>query len=111
VNCLEWNQAGNLLVSGSDDLKINIWNPFQKSLLQTVQTKHHNNIFSIKFVPGTNDSIIASAAADSEIYVYDINKNVYLHEIHSHRNRVKRLATAQSVPFLFWSCGEDGLVL
>ena len=82
-------------------------------------------------MPGTNDSLVASAAADrvrifynnfifinliillfkKDIYVYDINKDININEIHSHQNRVKRLATAQNEPFLFWSCGEDGLVL
>ena len=65
----------------------------------------------MKFLPGTNDSLIASAAADREIYVYDLNKSCYLNEIHAHQNRVKRLATAQDLPFLFWSCAEDGLIL
>jgi len=43
--------------------------------------------------------------------VYDVNKNLKLNEIHAHQGRVKRLETSKEEPFLFWSCGEDGLVL
>lgn len=111
VNCLEWNQSGTLLASGSDDLKLNIWNPFQQKLVKSIDTKHRSNIFSVKFLMGTNDSLIASGAADRNIYVYDLNKNLYLNEIHSHQNRVKRLATANDIPFIFWSCSEDGQIL
>ena len=100
-----------MLASGSDDLKVNIWDPYKQKLLKSVNTKHRGNIFSVRFIPGTSDSLIASAAADCNIFVHDLNKNLYLHEIYAHSNRVKKLATCQSIPFLFWSCGEDGLVL
>ena len=59
----------------------------------------------------TSDSLIASGAADRDIYVYDVNKNLNINEIHAHQNRVKRLETVADIPFIFWSCGEDGLVL
>ena len=100
-----------MLASGSDDLKIKLWNPFRNKLLNSIDTKHRGNIFSVKLLPFTNDSLVASGAADRDIYVYDVNKNMCLNEIHAHQNRVKRLETAQDTPFLFWSCGEDGLVL
>ena len=56
------------------------------------------NIFGVRFLPSTNDSLIASCAADRDIYVYDLNKNQNLNEIHAHQNRVKRLVTAQDLP-------------
>jgi WD and tetratricopeptide repeats protein 1 len=100
-----------LLASGSDDLRIIVWDPFKRKEITRVETKHRGNIFGIKYLPFTNDSLLASGAADRDIYVNDMNKNVNLYEIHAHQNRVKRLETAPNVPFLFWSCGEDGLVL
>lgn len=111
MNCLEWNQAGTILASGSDDLRIILWDPFKQKQLQKIETKHRGNIFGVKFLPGTNDAFLASAAADRDIYVYDVNKNIIINEIHSHLNRVKRIETAQDTPFLFWSCAEDGFVL
>lgn len=111
VNCIEWNQEGNVLASGSDDLKLCLWNPFSKKLLTKLDTKHRGNIFSVKFLPFSNDNILISSAADRVIYVHDVNTKSVLHELRSHRNRVKRLAVANDTPHLFWSSGEDGFIL
>ena len=93
---------------------------------EVIATKHRGNIFGVKFLPHTHDTLIASCAADRNIFVYDINPSSRpfqnnhqpqgdlpppLHSIQSHIGRVKRLETSQSEPFLLWSCGEDGLVL
>ena len=111
VNCIEWNQEGSLLASGSDDLKIKLWDPFRQKLITTLNTNHRGNIFSVKYLPFTNDNIIASSAADSVIYVHDVNSKSILQEIHAHSNRVKRLEVSKDTPYLFWSSGEDGFVL
>jgi WD and tetratricopeptide repeat-containing protein 1 len=79
--------------------------------MTSISTKHRSNIFSVKFLPGTNDSLIASGAADRAILVYDLNKQSCLNELYIHQNRVKKIVTANNEPFLFWSCGEDGLIL
>lgn len=85
--------------------------PFRKRLLNTIHTKHRGNIFSVKFFPSSNESLVASAAADRDIYVYDVNKNACVHELHAHHGRVKRLETCIDSPTLIWSCGEDGYIL
>ena len=39
VNCLEWNRSGTILASGSDDLSVILWDPFQgKFMLSLVRT-------------------------------------------------------------------------
>ena len=70
VNCLEWSRRGTVLASGSDDLRINLWDPFQRKLLSSFQTKHTGNIFSVKFVGPSDDGsgIVVSAAADHKIF-------------------------------------------
>ena len=71
-----------------------------------------SNFFqSKKFIPFTNDNKIVSSAADSVIYIHDVNSQSILHELHAHKNRVKRLEVANDTPNLFWSSGEDGFVL
>lgn len=124
------------MASGSDDLNINIWEPFKyreyeqneqntrRLLSNCIPTKHRGNIFGVKFLPHTQDALIVSCAADRDIFIYDINQSsrslasartgdlpTPVHSIHSHTNRVKRLETSQTEPFLFWSCGEDGVVI
>lgn len=73
--------------------KICIWDPFREKLIEKLDTKHRGNIFGLKFLPYTNDSLLVSCAADRDIYVHDLNRNQPLNEIHAHQNRVKRLVT------------------
>lgn len=109
VNCLQWTSDGRILASGSDDTNVIIWDPFKHKQLQVVPTNHIGNIFSVKFL-GTNNSIIATAAGDCRVLVQSIQDALIL-DCNCHKNRVKRLATSPIEPTLFWSAGEDGLVM
>ncbi|CAG2110116.1 unnamed protein product [Medioppia subpectinata] len=111
VNCLEWNQRGSLLASGSDDQQIMIWDPFRHKLLHSLQSGHQGNIFSVKFIPKTDDNMVCSGAADCRVRVHDITGSETTLVCCCHLGRVKRLAVAPNVPHLFWSAAEDGLVL
>lgn len=111
VNCLEWNSCGSVLASGSDDVSIILWDPFKHKLLTKYKTGHQGNIFSVKFLPESNDSLLVSGAADSKIQVHDINRSETTHVFSHHTGRVKRIATAKNVPFMFWSAAEDGSVM
>ena len=73
VNCLEWNYDGSLLASGSDDLSVIIWDPLKCRKLIKIRTGHAGNIFSVKFMPETNDNLIVTGAADFKIRVHDLN--------------------------------------
>jgi len=68
VNALAWNSNGSLLISGSDDLRINIWNYSSRKLLHSIDTGHTANIFCTKFVPETSDELVVSGAGDAEVY-------------------------------------------
>ncbi|XP_045467940.1 WD and tetratricopeptide repeats protein 1-like isoform X1 [Harmonia axyridis] len=114
VNCLQWSADGRHLASGSDDTNIIYWDPFHHKKLQVIPTPHVGNIFSVKFLD-SNDSIIATAAGDCKVIVQNVHeavsKEVPLLQCSCHIGRVKRLATCPDQPMLFWSAGEDGLVL
>lgn len=59
-------------------------------------------------------SLIATGAGDGKIFVQGVNteaKHAPLMDCTCHVSRVKRLAMAPDQPLLFWSAGEDGLVL
>lgn len=113
VNCLEWNSTGKILASGSDDLHIVLWDPFRKRRILKFLTPHHGNIFSVKFLPCSGDGLLASGAADGQLFAYDIKQAdaVPIWKCHCHHSRVKRLATAPETPCVFWSVGEDGNVM
>ncbi|XP_043265307.1 WD and tetratricopeptide repeats protein 1-like isoform X2 [Colletes gigas] len=111
VNCLEWNESGQILASASDDMNIILWDPFRYEKKLVLRTGHHGNIFSVKFMPKSNDSILVSGAGDSEVRVRDLTLLEPILICNCHYGRVKRIATASTVPFLFWSAAEDGLIL
>ena len=49
VNCIEWNQEGTILASGSDDFHVRLWDPFRKKRLADIDTGHQQGfIFSVK---------------------------------------------------------------
>lgn len=127
VNALSWSKSGRLLASGSDDRVINIhsylpeYSNNQFDLATQIDTGHTRNIFSVKFMPHSNDRTIVSAAGDSQIRVFDIERaNVFegtrarlsqnqanCKVFRSHSAAAKRIVTEAS-PFYFLSCAEDG---
>ena len=101
----------SLLASGSDDVQIIIWDPFRQRRLKCLQSGHQGNIFSVKFIPDSNDNILCSGAADCKVRVHDLNSCETTLSCCCHMGRVKRLAVANNSPSMFWSGAEDGLVL
>jgi hypothetical protein len=98
-------------VSTFFQFQVMIWDPFQGKRVHNLETAHRGNIFSVKFLPMCNNATLVTGAADSKIFVFDINR----HETptlrcNCHKSRVKRLATAADQPFMFWSAAEDGHV-
>ncbi|KIW08632.1 uncharacterized protein PV09_00588 [Verruconis gallopava] len=127
VNALSWSKSGRLLASGSDDRVINIYSYLpdyanaQFDLSTQIDTGHTRNIFSVKFMPHSNDRTIVSAAGDAQIRVFDIERAAVFDGtrarlsqnqanckvFRSHSAAVKRIVTEAS-PFYFLSCAEDG---
>lgn len=73
-----WSKSGRLLASGSDDQHLNIhtYQPedstSQFALSTTIATGHTANIFSVKFMPHSNDRTLITAAGDHEVRIFDI---------------------------------------
>lgn len=73
-----WSRSGRLLASGSDDTYLNIYSyqpdsstaPF--ALGTTIATGHSANIFSVKFMPHSNDQTLVTCAGDWEVRVFDV---------------------------------------
>ncbi|KAF2095638.1 wd and tetratricopeptide repeat protein [Rhizodiscina lignyota] len=144
VNALSWSKSGTLLASGSDDTRIHIHSYLpdgstsQFNLATSIVTGHTQNIFSVKFMPHSNDRTIVSVAGDATVRIFDVeysrnratagsssrsprdgavweNTN-HLSEgdtnakvFRSHGDRVKRIVT-ESSPYFFLTCSEDGEV-
>ncbi|XP_015113743.1 WD and tetratricopeptide repeats protein 1 [Diachasma alloeum] len=111
VNCLEWNKTGEMLASASDDMHLILWDPFRYHKKLVVHTGHNGNIFSVKFMPESNDSILVTGAGDNGVRVHDVSISNTIFICTCHTGRVKRIATLENVPSVFWSAAEDGLIL
>lgn len=112
VNCLEWNKSGNLLASGSDDRSVIIWDPFNGTKKTIVKTGHEGNIFSVKYMPETSDTLLATCAADCSVKLINLYSDEFMMNCNKcHSERVKRLAVHPNEPNLLWSAGEDGLIM
>lgn len=110
VNCLEWDSKGRYLASASDDFQVILWDPFLYKKLQVIPSGHHGNIFSVKFMPESNDNTIITGAGDYEVRVHNIVCKETTRVCLCHGGRVKRLATSVDSPDIFWSAAEDGII-
>ncbi|XP_030455167.1 protein ALTERED SEED GERMINATION 2 isoform X1 [Syzygium oleosum] len=118
VNAIAWNSSGSLLISGSDDTRINIWSYSGRKLLHSIDTGHSANIFCTKFVPETSDELVVSGAGDAEVRLFNLSRldgkgteeNAILPSalFQCHTRRVKKLAVEVGNPNVVWSASEDG---
>ncbi|KAK2445509.1 Transducin/WD40 repeat superfamily protein [Trifolium repens] len=118
VNAIAWNSTGSLLISGSDDTRMNIWSYSGQKLLHSIDTGHTANIFCTKFIPETSDDLVASGAGDAEVRLFNRSRisGNGLNDIpivpsalyQCHTRRVKKLAVETGNPNVVWSASEDG---
>eukprot|EP00258_Populus_trichocarpa_P033781 XP_024449800.1 WD and tetratricopeptide repeats protein 1 [Populus trichocarpa] len=118
VNSIAWNSKGSLLISGSDDIRVNIWSYTGRKLLLSIDTGHSANIFCTKLVPETSDELVVSGAGDAEVCLFnfshlsgrgpDDNSIAPSALYQCHTRRVKTLAVEVGNPNVVWSASEDG---
>ena len=65
VNTIQFDTTGNLLLSGSDDKMLKIFDPKRKrdsnsALIWSFQTQHFSNIFSASFLKGCTYAVSCS---------------------------------------------------
>ncbi|KAK2518250.1 Dcaf8 [Columba guinea] len=86
VNTLHFNQRGTWLASGSDDLKVVVWDWLRRRPVLDFESGHKSNVFQAKFLPNSGDSTLAMCARDGQ------------------------LALEPDSPCTFLSAGEDAVV-
>ena len=67
VNTITWNESGHYILSGSDDHRLIVTEPYTKRVMVDLLTSHRANIFSAKFLPGASDKKIVSCAGDGTL--------------------------------------------
>ncbi|KAL6649722.1 hypothetical protein ACP70R_013946 [Stipagrostis hirtigluma subsp. patula] len=112
VNTVSFNPAGDLLVSGSDDTNIILWDWFAKTKKLVYPSGHQENVFHARVMPFTDDSTIVTVAADGQVRVGELKEDgeVTTKQIGEHDSRVHKMALEPGSPYIFYTCGEDGLV-
>lgn len=67
VNTVSFNGDGDILVSGSDDKRVILWDWETGSIKLSFNSGHNNNIFQAKIMPGTDERTIVTCAADGQV--------------------------------------------
>ncbi|XP_015769434.1 PREDICTED: DDB1- and CUL4-associated factor 6-like [Acropora digitifera] len=112
VNSIAWNENGELLLSGADDYKLNIYRPANRKLVHSIRSGHRANIFSAKFLPCSGDRWIVSCAGNGMIHFTDLNRESTYGQFpfDCHAGTTYEVITTPGDPNTFLSCGEDGTV-
>ncbi|XP_024989367.1 DDB1- and CUL4-associated factor 8-like, partial [Cynara cardunculus var. scolymus] len=112
VNTVSFNADGDILVSGSDDRRVILWDWETGNVRLSFHSGHNNNIFQAKIMPGTDDRSIVTCAADGQVRHAMISERGEVEPklLGKHQGRAHKLANEPGSPHIFYTCGEDGLV-
>jgi DDB1- and CUL4-associated factor 6 len=127
VNSIVWNESGDKILSGSDDQKLVITNPFNSKVHVKYTTVHRSNIFSAKFLPQGDNRIVSCSGNGSVLYTDLESVPLTLDEktltggsfrasveeanyFNCHTGTAYEVITIPCESNSFMSCGEDGTV-
>lgn len=112
VNTVSFNGSGSLLLSGSDDMTVVLWNWESGKPVTRLHTGHENNVLHAQFMPFSDDRSIVTSGADGEVRYLQIQEGgrMVVDRIVEMEYPVHRLAVEPGSPHTFYSCGEDGSV-
>ncbi|KAK2974306.1 hypothetical protein RJ640_026867 [Escallonia rubra] len=112
VNAVSFNADGEILVSGSDDRRVTLWDWQMGRVKLSFHSGHSNNVFQAKIMPYTEDRTIVTCAADGQVRRAQIPERgqVETKLLGKHQGRVHKLAIEPGSPYIFYTCGEDGVV-
>ena len=68
-----FSAAGNLLASGSDDLKVIIWDWSHQRPALVFDSGHRNNVFQAKFLPYSGDCHVVTCARDGQVRLAELS--------------------------------------
>lgn len=118
VNCLNFCTSGELLASGSDDLRIIIWDWARKRSLCVANSGHQANVFQVKFLEhgryaNRNSLSLISSARDGEVRLTTFNPSGSSRSraIIRHNRPVHKLSIPDQCPNEVLTAAEDAQVV
>ncbi|KAK6144486.1 hypothetical protein DH2020_021306 [Rehmannia glutinosa] len=111
VNTVAFTSTGEILLSGSNDLQIMLWDWATEKLICSYPFGHFLEILQARFMPLTDDCKIVTSSADCQVRLIMLkNGSVETKKLSEHEGSVHSLAVEPGNPYVFYSCGEDGFV-
>ncbi|KAL9891292.1 uncharacterized protein ACN427_009896 [Glossina fuscipes fuscipes] len=114
VNCLNFNRAGNLLVTGSDDSRLIVWDWAHSKTKYVWKSGHTASIFQSKFIPSNGCIDVVSVGRDAQVrrsIVPTSGGTIQTSCLYSHRGPVHKFVLCPQNPSEIISVGEDGYIL
>lgn len=68
VNTVSFNADGGILVTGSDDMRVILWDWEIGQVKLSFLSGHDNNVFQAKIMPYSDDRSIVTCAADGQVF-------------------------------------------
>ncbi|CAA7391467.1 unnamed protein product [Spirodela intermedia] len=112
VNTVTFNTDGGILVSGSDDRMVILWDWEPGRPRLSFHSGHTNNVFQAKIMPYSDNKNLVTCAADGEVRYAQILEGgpVETKMLAKHEGRAHKMAFDPGSSHIFYSCGEDGVV-
>ncbi|CAN7108440.1 DDB1- and CUL4-associated factor 8-like protein 2 isoform X1 [Brassica rapa] len=112
VNTVSFNAHGDILVSGSDDRRVLLWDWELGNVKLSFHSGHSNNVFQAKFMPFSDDRTIVTCAADGMVRRASVLESGKVETVllGLHQGPAHKLCIEPGNPHVFYTCGEDGLV-
>ncbi|KAF5745779.1 DDB1- and CUL4-associated factor 8 isoform X1 [Tripterygium wilfordii] len=111
VNTVSFNGDGDILVSGSDDRRVIIWDWQSGQIKLSFHSGHLNNVLQAKIMPYSDDRSIVTCATDGQVrHAQILEHGVETSLLGKHKGRAHKVAIEPGSPHIFYTCGEDGLV-
>ncbi|CCG81404.1 Polyadenylation factor subunit 2 [Taphrina deformans PYCC 5710] len=108
VKTVDWHQSKGLIVSGSKDNLVKLWDPRTAKCLSTLHG-HKNTVSKVMFQK-CGGSLLATCSRDSSARIVDLRMMKDLRVLRGHEKDVTTLTWHPVVPSLLTTGGHDGVV-